>query len=154
MLHPAGELARQTIGEGTEGGEGQQTGESLLTGFTGHATQIGVQIKVFHHRQVFIETKLLRHIAEHGVECTVIFNRIEPEHAGRPFIGLKQACQHPHQRGFACAVRTNQPGYIAFLDGAVQRRDGRFFHAREAFDQIVEPDNRVIHVVPRCSLLR
>ncbi|WP_269059658.1 hypothetical protein [Enterobacter cloacae] len=35
------------------------------------------------------------------------------------------------------------------LDNLVKR-----FAAREAFDQIVEPDNRVIHVVPRCSLLR
>ena len=154
LLHPAGELARQPAGERAEGGELKQAGEGFLPGFAGHAAQVGIQVQVFHHRQIFIQTKLLRHIAEHGVERAVVFDRVKAKHAGCAFIRLQQAGQHPHQRGFACAVRADQAGHIAFLNGAVQRGDRRFVHPCEAFDQIVELDNRVIHVVPRCSLLR
>ena len=85
---------------------------------------------------------------------SVILDRVKTEHAGRSFIRLQQPGQHPHQRSFPRAVRADQPGHIAFLDSAVQRRDGRFVHSREAFNQIIELNNRVIHVVPRCLLLR
>ena len=154
MLHPAGELARQPVGERAERGKFQQAGEGFLPGFAGDAAQVGVQVQVFHHRQVFIQAKLLRHIAEHGVERAVVFYRIQAPHAGRSFIRLQQPRQHAHQRGLSRTVRADQAGHVAFPDGAVQRRDRRFVHPCEAFDQIVELDNRIIHVVPRCSLLR
>ncbi len=149
LLHPAGELARQPVGERAERGKFQQAGEGFLPGFAGDAAQVGVQVEVFHHRQVFVQTKLLRHIAEYAVERRVVFDRIESKHAGTAFIRLQQSRQHPHQRGFTRAVRPHQPGHIAFLNRTIQRCDRRFSHSREAFDQIVELDNRVIHVVPR-----
>ena len=154
LLHPAGELARQPVGERAERGELQQPGEGFLPGFAGDAAQVGVQIQVFHHRQVFIQAKLLRHVPEHGVERAVVFDRVKAQHAGRAFIRLQQTGEHSHQRGFSRPVRADQPGDIAFLDGAVQRRDRRFVHPLKAFNQIAELNNRVIHVVPRCSLLR
>ena len=149
LLHPAGKFARQPVGERAEGSKRQQTLEGFLPGFAGNAAQIGIQVQVFHYRQIFVQTKLLRHIAEYAVERRVVFDRIEAKHAGTAFIRLQQSRQHPHQRGFARAVRPHQPGHIAFLDRTVQRRDRRFSHSREAFDQIIELDNRIIHVVPR-----
>ncbi len=96
LLHPAGELACQPVGKRAKRRKRQQTGKGFLPRFTGDAAQVGIQIQVFHHRQVFIQPKLLRHIAEHGVERTVIFNRIEAQHAGRAFIRLKQPREHAH----------------------------------------------------------
>ena len=154
LLHPAGELARQPVGERAERGKLQQAREGFLPRFAGDAAQVGVQVQVFHHRQVFIQAKLLRHIAEHGVERAVVLYRIQAQHAGRSFIRLQQPCQHPHQRGLSRTVRADQAGHIALLDGAVQRRDRRLIHPLKAFNQTVELNNRVIHVVPRCSLLR
>ena len=88
LLHPAGELARQPVGERAEGGELKQAGEGFLPGFAGHAAQVGIQVQVFHHRQIFIQTKLLRHIAEHGVERAVVFDGVKAKHAGCAFIRL------------------------------------------------------------------
>ncbi|MNP25157.1 hypothetical protein D3C76_1179520 [compost metagenome] len=82
------------------------------------------------------------------MQFAVVFDRVESQHAGRAFIGFQQPGKHAHQRGFTRAVRANQPGHIAFLQGAVQRCDGGFIHARKAFHQIIELDNRIIHVGP------
>ena len=90
LLHPAGELARQPVGERAEGGKLQQAREGFLPRFAGDAAQVGVQVQVFHHRQIFIQAKLLRHIAEHGVKGSVILDRVKTEHAGASFIRLEQ----------------------------------------------------------------
>ncbi len=80
------------------GGEGQQTGKGLLTGFAGNAAQIGVQIKVFHHGKIFIETKLLRHIAQNRVAVPSSLSGSKPNtDALPPFIGNGAGLPHPHQ---------------------------------------------------------
>ena len=73
MLHTAGELARQPFGERAKGGKIQQAVENFLPCLAGDAAQVGVQGQVFHHRQIFIQAELLRHIAEHRVQGAVVF---------------------------------------------------------------------------------
>ncbi|SRN48753.1 Uncharacterised protein [Shigella flexneri] len=61
----------------------------MLTCLAGDAAQIRVQIEVLHHREIFIQTKFLRHIAEHGVQRAVVFDRIKANHRGTAAVGFQ-----------------------------------------------------------------
>ncbi|MNP31170.1 hypothetical protein D3C76_1242800 [compost metagenome] len=79
------------------------------------------------------------------MQGAIVVDRVQPQHAGGAFIGLQQPGQHPHQGGFARAVRADQPGDVAFLQRTVERRDGGLLHPGKAFNQPGELDHRVTH---------
>ncbi len=145
LLHPAGELARQPVGKGAEGGKLQQPGKGFLPRLTHHAAQIGIQGQVLHYGQIFVQAELLRHIAQRGVQSAIVVNGIETQHAGAARVGLEQSGKHAHQRGFTRPVGADQPGDVPALDGTGQGRDGGLLHAGKAFYQAIKLDRRVTH---------
>jgi hypothetical protein len=70
LLHAAGELAGQALGEGSEPREVQQLGKQVGVAVRIHAAQLRIQAHVLHHRQVFVQAKALRHVA--GLELSVV----------------------------------------------------------------------------------
>ena len=145
LLHAAGKLARQPAGKGAEGGKFQQPGEGFFPRLAGHAAQIGVERQVFHHRQIFIQAEFLRHIAEHRVQGAIVGNRVVADDRCAACVGLQQPGEHAHQGGFSRAVRAHQTGYIAGVNGAVQRRDGRAVHAGKAPGQAAQRNDVLAH---------
>ena len=64
MLHTTGELASITVGKVGQIGEGEQPLQARAALLTQDMAQIGIEGEVFGDGEIFVETKLLWHIAD------------------------------------------------------------------------------------------
>ncbi len=138
LLHAAGQLAGRPRGEAGEVGEGQQALEAVSAALADDAAQIGVQLQVLLHRQVFVQTELLRHIADQRAQRVAVGDRVQALDADGAGAGLQQAGQQPQQGGLAGAVRPGQAGDRA---AAYRRVDaGQRLVRAEALAEAAEDD--------------
>ena len=68
LLHTAGELPGPALAKGPERGHGKQFIEAGLSHVVWDVVQIGEKREVLFDRQILIEAKALRHIADPGLE--------------------------------------------------------------------------------------
>ena len=112
LLHAAGELARRTPGKARQAGHLQQPGVARAAHGGRHAMQIGIQVKVFLHAQVFIQAKALRHVADaalHGLRLArAALAQLMAQHGKAPRVRRQQGGQQAHEGGFARAIRPDQ----------------------------------------------
>ena len=108
LLHAPGKLARQPISELRQVRHVQQSLVALAPHVHGHALQVGVQIQVLLHRQVFVQAKPLRHVADAVLHLLGLRGRVQPQHAQLTAVRSQQGCRQPQQRRLARAIRPHQ----------------------------------------------
>ena len=121
LLHAAGKLARQPVGEGGQAGKGEQTFEDPLSFQPDHAPQIGVQVEVFLDGQIFVQPEPLRHVADRLPDAPHA-GGIEAADRHAPRVREHQRRQQPQQRRLAGAVRTDQAGHLRRRSESSRRR--------------------------------
>ena len=138
LLHPPGEIARQTLLEGREVAEGQQAVDLLLAPAARDAVDVGIEVDVLHDRQVAIEAEALAHVADRLLEGLGLAHDVM---AGDPGIAagrLQNARQEPHGRGLARAVGPHQPEDLRLTDA--ERKLVHGGHAVEGAAQAIGAD--------------
>jgi hypothetical protein len=108
LLHAARELAGRTCGEARHVGHFQHAREALAAHCLRHAVQIGVEVQIFLHAQVFVQAEALRHVADAVLHRLRVVGDVDAQHAQCPRIGLEQSGHHAHQGGLAGTVRADQ----------------------------------------------
>ena len=96
------------------------------------AMEIGIEIHVFLHRQVLIQTKLLRHIPQLTLHPLRFPDHIEADHPETAGSRRHQPADQPQQRRLPGAIRPDEGGQLPLAQGQVQCIDCR--HAAAAFD--------------------
>ena len=124
LLHAAGELAREPPREGRELRHRQEMREALRAQFLRHAVQVGIEVQVLLHRQVFVEAEFLRHVAQEVLHRLRMLCHIQPDD-GKLSCGLRhQAANQPHQRRLAGAIRPDERRKPAFWHREVHAPQG------------------------------
>ncbi len=123
LLHAARELAGQPTGKGCQRRERQEAVKGLASLGADHATQIGVEIEVLEHREIFVKAKSLRHVTEHTPHRRDFADGIVTFDENAPLAGHEQPGHQPQERGLAGAVRADQPGDLSRLDAQVELVD-------------------------------
>ncbi len=77
-----------------------------------HVAQVGIEIEILHHRQVFIEAEALRHIADDTVDVGGVAPRVEAANLDPALAGQQQVGHQPHQRRLAGTIRADQAGDV------------------------------------------
>ncbi len=126
LLHAAGELAGEALGERPEPREIEQFGKQVGIAVCIHAAQLCIQAHVLHHRQVFIQTKALRHVAAGHVNGIVILNHVKAGQGDATSIGYQKAGQDAHQRRLASAVGADQARQPPIVDARAQALQGLY----------------------------
>ena len=75
--------------------------------------QVGVQVQVFLHAQVFVQPEALWHVADAVLHRLRIGRHVDAQHLKAPGVGLKQPGHHAQQGCLACAVRPDEGGQLA-----------------------------------------
>ena len=117
LLHSTGEVAGQPAFEGREIAEGQQPPDPLVAALAGDIIDVGVEIDVFHHGQVGVESETLAHVADFGLDRLGRVHDVMSGHPGRAPVGVHDRSQQPHGRRLAGTVRSDEAEDLAFLDG-------------------------------------
>ena len=138
LLHAARKIAREPTGERSESRHVQEAREALVPLFLLYAVQIGVELHVFLDGQIFVETELLRHVAEAALHLLRLFRDIvsEDEEIARRLV--EQPRDEPQQCRLACAVRADERRKLACGHREVktsERRDGAGVLRREGLDE-------------------
>src|SRR2546422_5192351 len=126
LAHPAGIPLHGALGREREIHALEQIAHELLHS-SGRLNALERE-KMGEHRfptQMWIESELLRQIAEPRPEVLGVLQDVRTVQRDRAGRGLEQPCENLHVRGFAGAVRTEQPehsGWDVEID-PVQRRD-------------------------------
>src|SRR5690606_10566890 len=71
---------------------------------------------VFQHREILIQGEFLAHVADVLFDVLSLPIYVESGHRGFARRRLGQAAQHPHRRGFARAVGTQETEYLPFVN--------------------------------------
>ena len=82
----------------------------------GHLIELGVQIQIAAHAELFVERKRLRHIAHAHPRGHVVGIGGMAKQAGAAFAWLQQAGEHFHGGGFAAAVGAEKAENLAFFN--------------------------------------
>ena len=150
LLHAAGQLSRQPFREFRQSRHFQKMGESCLSCLLRHAVEIRVERHILRDGQVLIEAEFLRHVAKPVLNLLLVALYFHAEHAKRPRGGGEQARDQPHQRRLSRAVRPDDGGQAARLQGnvdAAERRDRGRALGRESFDEFLRLDDRfLVHI--------
>jgi hypothetical protein len=75
--------------------------------------QVGVEVEVLLHRQVFIEAKALWHVTDAALNLQRLGAGILAEHRDAAAIGKQQAGSQAHERRLAGAVRADEAAHPA-----------------------------------------
>jgi hypothetical protein len=121
LLHAAGKAAGQALHERRQAGHMHQFPVTAGTFGPGNPLQVGVQIQIFLHTQVFIQTEALRHVTNRRLNGERLGDNVDAQCVDAPLIGPQQPGCQPHQGGLAGAVRTDQAGDFARPDADVDR---------------------------------
>ena len=89
-----------------------------------HAVQLGVDQQVLLDAQLEVARHRLRNDADRAPHVIRLLDDVEAADERGAGRRRKQRDEHPDQRGFAGAVRTEQPEDLALLDGEADAVDG------------------------------
>ena len=92
--------------------------------FVGHFEQVGVEADILVDREFFVEAEPLRHIAQVRLAGLGVGHDIDAVDEDAAAVRLHHAGQHPHGRGLAGAVGTDQAENLAAVDGERQTVHG------------------------------
>ena len=87
----------------------------------GNPLQIGIQIQVLLHAQVFIQTEALRHITDRRLNLERLFDNVDIQCVDASLIGPQQPGRQPHERGLAGTIGSDETGHFAHLNADVDR---------------------------------
>jgi hypothetical protein len=73
-----------------------------------HLVDIGIEVEVFHDRQVGIKAEPLAHVADIGLDQLGLAHRVPAKHPRFPVAWIEDGRQHPQGGGLARPVRANQ----------------------------------------------
>src|SRR5437773_1336523 len=100
-----------------------------------------VKGEVLFDRQVVVERKALRHVADGRLDALGVAPQIDPEHAALPLGRLEDPAQHAERRGLPGAVGPEKPVQLATADP-----EGEAVHSHDPAEALREParDDRVL----------
>ena len=120
----------------------------------GDSVQIGVEIEIFLHGEVFIQAEALRHVADARLDLLRIGRHVDAENLQFARFGAQQPGRQPQQGGLAGAVGTDQRGQGARADGERDIGEGLHHFAIVAAKFLVHmsahQDRRVAPFVHGC----
>ena len=148
LLHAARELACGPVGKARHVGHFEHAGEAVAARVHRHAVQVGVEVEVFLHAQVFVETEALGHVADPVLHLLGVAGDVDAQHAERAAIRCHQPGEHAHQGRLASAVRPDQRGQFALAHRErepVDRRDRAGVGIVKAFPDLPRLDRRGGH---------
>jgi len=70
--------------------------------------EIGIEIQIFLHREIFVQAELLRHVADAILHLLRIGADVDVQNCHLAAIGSHQTCNQANQRGLARAIRSDQ----------------------------------------------
>ena len=105
------------------------------------AVELAGKKQVLVHRQLVVEGKFLRHIADHFLDCVALAQDIAAPDARRAVGRLENSAQHPDDGGFAGAVRAEKAENRAACDRKTDMINRG--ETAEALRQAVALDHRV-----------
>ena len=113
LLHAARQPAREAVSKGGKTGEAQQLFKHAVALCPFQPAQAGVQAHVGHDRNIFVQAKTLRHVADAvGLAAHELCGAVA-EKTGLPLAWRHEPGHDAHERGFACGIGPHQPGYAA-----------------------------------------
>src|SRR5262249_51483710 len=104
---------------------------------------VGDEIEVLLHGEVFVEAELLRHVADLAADQRRLLDDVEAEAGAAAGIGDEQAAQHPDGRGLAAAIGAEKSADLSGRDLEVEPVDHG--GGAEAFAQRMDVDDEVRH---------
>jgi hypothetical protein len=149
LLHAAGKIAREPLREGPQSRHLHEAGIALRAVAFADTVQIGIEVEILLHGQVFVEAEALRHIADAILDGLRLAHAIEAQHFERAHAWRDEPAGEAYQRRLACAVRPHERGQRAFLgtEGDIVQRMHDF--ARVALEIALQ----VAPVENECSFL-
>ena len=85
----------------------------------------GDEIQILGDREVLVEAKTLRHVADLQADPRCVADDVEPQAGAAAAVGLHQPAQHPDRGGFAAAVGAEKAADLT-----------RRYREREAVDNL------------------
>ena len=119
LLHAARQPPGPALGEREESRHVHELGVAGGAVPLPYALQIGVEVQVLPHAEVFVEPEALWHVADARLHGERIARDVETERFDRSRVGEQQPGDQPHQGRLAGAVGADQAG-----DGAARRAGG------------------------------
>ena len=131
-----GELAGQTVLEGSEIGEPVEPLQAGSTLGAGDKVEIGVETEVLLHRQIGVEAEALGHVGQPRLGPLRIARHGDPIHERVPRGRPQDPGEHAQGGGLAGAVRPHEAEQLAAPDLEAHPGDGGEIaeFAAEAFD--------------------
>src|SRR6185437_8274494 len=127
----------------------KQAVDSLLEMSARYVISAGEKAKIFQDREIAIETKALRNVAELGAHLLPLFPCVHSFDGRVPTGWMREAAQHSHGGRFAGSIRPEKTKDRACLD--CQREALHSMDLTVAFAQMMKRDDRVIHLNLYCG---
>src|SRR5437763_15008059 len=105
-------------------GDRDQFVATLLQFLSAQTVKLAGKGKVLTHRQLVVERKLLRHVADHFLDGLAFAAYIVTADAGGAFRRLQNAAEHPDDGGFAGSVWPEKSKNQAARDRKADVNDG------------------------------
>src|SRR5579859_260362 len=142
LLPAAGKFRGKTRDIRTEAVRFHNFIDAALQLFGGKAVDPAVKREIFEHRQIVVQTEILRHVADSLAHLFGAGSHIEPFHVRAASAEGKQTREHFDDGGFAAAVRAKKAEDFAFFDAEADIVDG---HKRaELANKIFRDDGRAV----------
>ena len=120
----------EPAGEALQIGEGQQALEGATPLSAHDVPQVGVQVQVLLHRQILVQPKTLRHVADSLPDHVQFRARVSAADVQPPVGGQQQAREQAQQGRLAGTVRADNAGDFPRTDARAKTIDGRRVAAR------------------------
>src|SRR6266571_4440670 len=104
LLHAARKLAGQAALERTQSSHLHQTRIALGARLWRDAMQVGIQVDVLRHSEIFVQTEPLRHVTDTVLYLLGIRGHIHAEHRKLTTVSAQETCRKPDQSSLARAV--------------------------------------------------
>ena len=137
LLHAARELAGEACAELAHAGSGQQPVRALFANMAGTSNRVGVETDVLVDREVLVETEPLRHVADMLLALLGVRHDVDAVDDDVAAVRLHHAGQHPHGRGLAGAVGTDQAENLAAI-----HRETETIHGGNGSEPLGQPIGR------------
>ena len=107
----------------------------------GHAIEPGDEFQILAHRQILVQRKALRHVADLALDLVGVAADIVAQTRSLAAVGRQQAAQHADGGGLAAAVRPEKAVDLAALD--LHREVMHHLAAAERFGQAANVDRDI-----------
>ncbi len=115
LFHPSGKLACQALAKLRHARNCEHRIGARLPHFRRDFEQIGIEANILLHRQIFIQAKTLRHIAEMALHLFRMCAHIDAVDHDAALVGTNDAGEHAHRGRLSCTVRADQAEYLSRL---------------------------------------